>query len=612
MALLPDLMPWVSESKGFVYDWVIQGDELRLTSAVANVGDGRMEIRGGETHGDTQDVYQRIYNANGTFEDVLAGSFIYHPEHGHIHFEEFSEYRLREVGPGGAVGDVVAAGDKVSFCLLDVERHDPNLGPDQPRFLTCGQVQGISAGWADVYHRGLPGQSIDISGIADGTYWLEVVIDPANRLIESDESNNVARIQITIDRGGGGPVGADAFEPSDSFATAAILAPPEDHLYEDLSIHSATDEDFYRVTASTTGKMSFILAFRDALGDVDLEIYDAQRRLIGTSESSDDRERVTIDAVAGRKYYVRVVGYDGATNPDYSLVIDTALEPTDNHFTAGNDVVELDHHFAVWRAMGGNDVVTGTEGRDIVYGGLGVDTLSGGEGTDDLFGGQGNDRLDGGAGDDWLDGGVGADTLIFSFASAGVDVDLVAGTATGDGFDTVRNFEHIRGSEFDDILRGTSGVNNISGADGNDTLVGRGGNDVLDGGLGSDTLIGGLGRDTMTGGDGDDIFVFNLVTEIGLGTTRDIITDFDGLVDRIDLSAIDASTVQAGINDFTWLGTGAFSGSGAGELRYHYVDKAGTANDYTIISGNIDRDGTPEFQIALKGIVVLTEDSFIL
>src|SRR5262245_55464579 len=154
-ALLPDLTPWASQEKGFIYDWTIVGNDLRLTTAMANIGTAPMELRGGETHADTsQDVYQRVYEPDGSYTDVLAGTFTYHPEHGHIHFDEFAQFRLRQVLPDGGVGDIVAAGDKVSFCLLDVDRYNAS-GPILPHFLKCGQVQGISVGWADVYSRGL-------------------------------------------------------------------------------------------------------------------------------------------------------------------------------------------------------------------------------------------------------------------------------------------------------------------------------------------------------------------------------------------------------------------------------------------------------------------------
>ena len=320
--LLPDLKPWVSEDLGFAYDWTIQGNDLRLTTAMANVGAGVLELRGGETHGDTQDVHQRIYNSDGSFTDVLAGEFIYHPEHAHVHFDDFADFRLREVLPNGGIGDVVAATEKVSFCLLDVERYDGS-GPASPHYLSCEHVQGISAGWSDVYDRGLPGQSIEITNVADGNYWLELVVDPHNRLIESDETNNIERIQISLERPvGENPIAPDTFESNDSFARASILAPPEDHTYENLSIHASLNDDYFRITASETGTLSFDLAFQHAQGDVDMEIYNVSGTLLGRSESATDNENFSLSANAGDFYFVKVYGYEGATNPDYTFIVD--------------------------------------------------------------------------------------------------------------------------------------------------------------------------------------------------------------------------------------------------------------------------------------------------
>ena len=35
-----------------------------------------------------------------------------------------------------------------------------------------------------------------MTDVPSGVYWLEVIDDPDNRLLESDESNNRARIEI--------------------------------------------------------------------------------------------------------------------------------------------------------------------------------------------------------------------------------------------------------------------------------------------------------------------------------------------------------------------------------------------------------------------------------
>ncbi|KRE18252.1 hypothetical protein ASE63_03565 [Bosea sp. Root381] len=80
----------------------------------------------------------------------------------------------------------------------------------------------------------------------------------------------------------------------------------------------------------------------------------------------------------------------------------------------------------------GNDVVYGDAGDDIIEGGAGNDVLVGGAGDDELFGGAGDDVLKGGVGDDLLDGGDGVDTADYSDDTAGVTVDLSAGTASGD------------------------------------------------------------------------------------------------------------------------------------------------------------------------------------
>ncbi|HEX2648781.1 MAG TPA: calcium-binding protein [Burkholderiales bacterium] len=145
----------------------------------------------------------------------------------------------------------------------------------------------------------------------------------------------------------------------------------------------------------------------------------------------------------------------------------------------------------------GNVNGTGNAANNILAGNTGNNILNGAAGDDTLNGGDGNDVLIGGAGNDSLDGGSGTDTLDYSAATAGVTVNLLAGTASGNasvGTDTLANFEIVKGSAF---------------------------NDSLTGGSGNDTLIGGLGNDTLSGGDGNDVFIFDPVdgsVSGGLGT----------------------------------------------------------------------------------------------
>ncbi len=276
--------------------------------------------------------------------------------------------------------------------------------------------------------------------------------------------------------------------------------------------------------------------------------------------------------------------------------------------------------------LAGNDdanVINGLLGNDVLYGRGGNDTLIGGEGNDYAEGGDGNDLVFGGEGANVMDGGNGFDTANFSPSHGGigpigpgVTVDLTAGTASGLGMDgtTLKNFEHVRATAFDDTIAGNALANDLYGLGNADTLQGRGGNDNLLGGEGSDKLLGGTGNDilygengadTLTGGQGTDFFVFTALTHSGTtAATRDLITDFE-LGDRISLSVMDANPGLAGDQAFAFIGGSAFTGA-AGELRA----VAGAAN--TLVEADLDGNGVADFQIRLTGSLTLSAADFVL
>jgi Ca2+-binding RTX toxin-like protein len=193
----------------------------------------------------------------------------------------------------------------------------------------------------------------------------------------------------------------------------------------------------------------------------------------------------------------------------------------------------------------GNDALSGGAGNDVFFGGAGNDTFSGGAGIDDLAsyffapsgvqadlaagtatGGEGTDTLtgiedlEGSRFDDTLTGdsgwnfffpGGGNDTVVgggdvrdrvdFSFSSNAVVVDLTAGTATGEGTDTLTGIGQVSGSRHDDMITGDANPNTLFGGAGNDTISGAAGDDTLDGMDGTDTLDGGDGTDTCKNGE---------------------------------------------------------------------------------------------------------------
>lgn len=329
--LLPDLVAFADESRGYVYGWSMDGGTmpgralLRLTTAVANLGDGPLELRGGTSRPDgTQEVYQRVYNDGGS-TDHLAGSFTFHPEHGHIHFDNFTRYNVREMTSGGGVGTVLRSGQKVSFCLFDQMIESPALpgAPASPAYLDCstGSVQGISVGWSDVYQKGLPDQWVDVTGLAAGQYWLEVVADPDDHILESDESNNSVRISVQLDPDGTS-LRPDRFEPNESFEAAAPLDTSAGRSENFLSVHAASDVDYFRFTSPYTGTV-VVDTWPDTpgTGDVDLALFGPDRNLLADSAGPTAQERVATPVVAGQAYYVRVRGAAGSTHPSYTLKI---------------------------------------------------------------------------------------------------------------------------------------------------------------------------------------------------------------------------------------------------------------------------------------------------
>lgn len=179
--------------------------------------------------------------------------------------------------------------------------------------------------------------------------------------------------------------------------------------------------------------------------------------------------------------------------------------------------------------------------------------------------------------------------------------------------------DRVNGYAGNDTLSGGGDNDTLQGGGGNDSLMGDAGDDLLQGGVGGDRLIGGMGRDTMQGSTGNDRFIFTDAAETGatLGSA-DRILDFEQGVDRIDLSAIDASSLDGGNNRFVFRGEqlknvfGAEYAAVDGTLRFERFDNDGTSNDYTLVYLYIDGDGTADAVIRLNGLFTLTAADFIL
>lgn len=177
---------------------------LRFSTTTWNNGAGPLELAAGdvETGSGKLRVYQVVYLSDGGSTLHYAGAFEHHPQHDHMHFNDYALYTLQPVNaPGGSA----RTGAKTTFCLMDTSPINPRLSgaPREAFYSRCGRdFQGISVGWGDTYFAHLPGQEIDFTSNADGIYQLKIEVDPKKLLVESNKSDNLSCVLLDIRKPG--------------------------------------------------------------------------------------------------------------------------------------------------------------------------------------------------------------------------------------------------------------------------------------------------------------------------------------------------------------------------------------------------------------------------
>jgi hypothetical protein len=197
--LQPNVQPLPASNPALVRD-ASGHTQLIFSTTSWNTGAGPLELRAGERDSTSlkQNVYQRIYRTDGSSYDRLAGTFVWHPEHNHFHFEDYAVYTLQ---PFNAPGGSARTGSKTTFCIMDTTPVNTSLpgAPARAVYTTCNpDVQGMSVGWGDTYGRNLVGQSIDVTDNPSGDYTLRIAIDPKKRLLELDDGDNTSCALLRI------------------------------------------------------------------------------------------------------------------------------------------------------------------------------------------------------------------------------------------------------------------------------------------------------------------------------------------------------------------------------------------------------------------------------
>jgi serralysin len=295
-------------------------------------------------------------------------------------------------------------------------------------------------------------------------------------------------------------------------------------------------------------------------------------------------------------------GDPGTNSYDYNVTM------VDQNVAAGVEMVVDASQLRVGEDFTFNGAAE-TDGRFFIYGGGGTDTLTGGLGNDVFYFGEAgqfgaSDHVDGGAGGTDQLGLRGSYTIVFGATQlVGIEnIGMVSASDTRFGalgtnynYNLTMNDGNVAAGQQMTVdaasLRATETLtfNGSAELDGSFRVFGGAGNDVITGSLGNDIISGGLGHDTLTGNGGNDIFLYrNLAESTSAG--RDGIQDFS-LNDVIDLSKIDANTLLAGDQAFSFIGTSAF-GNHAGELRFE-----NSSGPIWLVQGDVDGNGVADFEL---------------
>ena len=190
-------------------------DYLAFSANVWNAGPAPLVVDGFRKPGaDLMDAYQYFYDAKGKqIGYTPTGTMEWDPREGHEHwhFTDFASYRLLSADKSKQVRS-----GKEAFCLANTDAIDytvknANWHPQNTDLSTaCGSQDAISVrevldvGSGDTYTQYRPGQSFEITDLPNGTYYIQVIANPENRLKETNHKNNIALRKVVL----GGTPGA--------------------------------------------------------------------------------------------------------------------------------------------------------------------------------------------------------------------------------------------------------------------------------------------------------------------------------------------------------------------------------------------------------------------
>ncbi len=186
-----------------------KGTQLQFAANVWNNGNSPLVVDGFRRDDeDIMDAYQYFLDSDGNqvaYQEVGTMEWDPRPTHQHWHFTDFATYELLNADMTRAVRS-----GKEAFCLANTDAVDltgegaewsayqDDLGSVCGGYETRSIREVLSAGWGDTYAQFRAGQSFPIKNLADGVYYVRVLANPEDVLIESDTTNNESLRKVRI------------------------------------------------------------------------------------------------------------------------------------------------------------------------------------------------------------------------------------------------------------------------------------------------------------------------------------------------------------------------------------------------------------------------------
>jgi len=171
-------------------------------------GNGPLDVQGFRVQGSpVMKAYQYFWRNGRVIGRVRAGTMSYDNQmgHHHWHFEQFARYALLDSAKKLAVRS-----HKVGFCIAPTDPVDLVLPhavwQPQTTGLTgqCGTPtalwtrEALPLGWGDTYVQNIAGQAFDITTVPNGTYYIEVAVNPLGLLHETTTSNDITLRKVIL------------------------------------------------------------------------------------------------------------------------------------------------------------------------------------------------------------------------------------------------------------------------------------------------------------------------------------------------------------------------------------------------------------------------------